>query len=240
MEEALTDVVEKLWALQSVLSSLAEKERGLHDKPEGFAAIDREYYASEAENERLKGRLEELTTSRRAAENELQDAQEVLKKYQGQLMQVKNQQQYAAAWKEIDVARRRVKELEDQLLAGMGDIEAAESALEERRGAHEELHARYEKDHEAWQHSLGDLRSEIEATRKTVEGIEAGIPEKLKKQFYRIHQQRQGVAMAKVIERSCSQCRVQVRPQVIQQLKRGEMAICEGCHRFFYLDRTES
>lgn len=240
MEGALTDVVEKLWELQTVLSSLAEKERGLHDRPEGFAAIDREYQASAAENERLTHRLEELATARRAAESELQDAQEVLKKYQGQLMQVKNQLQYAAAWKEIDTSRRRVKELEDQLLTGMGDIEVAESALEERRAPHEELRARYETEYEAWQHSLGDLRGEIEATRKTVERIETGIPEKLKKQFYRIHQQRQGVAMAKVVERSCSQCRVRVRPQVIQQLKRGELEICEGCHRFFYLERTES
>jgi hypothetical protein len=240
MEGALTDVVEKLWELQTVLSKLAEKERGLHDKPEGFAAIDREYQASAAENERLTKRLDELATARSASETELQDAEDVLKKYQGQLMQVKNQLQYSAAWKEIDTARRRVKELEDQLLAGMSDIEAAESALEERRAPHEELRARHETEYGAWQHSLGDLRGEIEATRKTVEGIEAGIPEKLKRQFYRVHQQRQGVAMAKVVARSCSQCRVQVRPQVIQQLKRGEMEICEGCHRFFYLDRMES
>ena len=105
--------VEKLWELQTVLSQLADREKAMSVKPEAFAAVDREYQASNEEMERLNQSLETLGKERRRVEGELSDQQELLKKYQGQLMQVKNQQQYAAAWKEIDAARKHVKELEE-------------------------------------------------------------------------------------------------------------------------------
>ena len=60
-------------------------------KPEAFAAVDREYQASNEEMERLNQSLETLGKERRKVEGELSDQQELLKKYQGQLMQVKNQ-----------------------------------------------------------------------------------------------------------------------------------------------------
>ena len=50
-------------------------------------------------------------------------------------MQVKNQQQYAAAWKEIDATRKQVKELEESELKKMTDIEALQRQLDEGEAA---------------------------------------------------------------------------------------------------------
>lgn len=230
----------KLWDLQSVLSQLGDRERQLASKPESFAQLDREWQAVNEEMTRLEAQIESLSKERRRADGELADHQELLKKYQGQLMQVKNQQQYAAAWKEIDSMRKQVKELEDADLKIMGDIESLQKQLEERRTGSVDLKARWDEAHEAWQNSLGGLRDEADKLKKKAEAIEAGLPSRLKAEFHKIFKQRQGIAVAAITTDSCSACRSRIRPALMQQLKRGELVFCEGCHRILHMEKPAS
>lgn len=236
---ALTEV-EKLWELQSVLSQLADRERQMSVKPESFAAVDKEYEDANAGMARLSQSLEQIAKERRRVEGELSDQQELLKKYQGQLMQVKNQQQYAAAWKEIDATRKHVKDLEDSVMKMIEESDGLQSQLDENRSGFDGLKSRYDTAHEEWQGSLGDLRKESEALRKRAEEIEATIPQRLRDEFHKIYRQRQSIAVAGVINDSCSACRTRVRPALTQQLKRGELVRCEGCHRILYPERPAS
>lgn len=236
----MSAVVERLWELQSVLSELRDKDTRLNEKPESFAAIDLEFTQASDEMSRLTARLDELARERRNAEGELQDQQEVLKKCQGQLMQVKNQQQYAAAWKEIDNARRYAKELEENLLKHMSDSDETQSRLDERKEGFDELKERHDLAYEEWQHSLSDLRGEIDQVRSRVSGIEKGVEAKVLNEFHRIFKQRQGMAVARVENHACGACRVRVRPQADQQLRRGELTFCEGCRRILYLEAVTS
>ncbi|MEO8215967.1 MAG: C4-type zinc ribbon domain-containing protein [Acidobacteriota bacterium] len=232
----MNEVVEKLWELQSALSELTEKEELLNTKPASFAAVDREYQEASARAEQLQTQLEQFATVRRRIEGELQDQQELLKKYQGQLMQVKNQQQYSAAWKEIDVTRRQVKEQEDLLLATMTEAEEAQKQFDEGNVAAAPLKDRHQAAYQEWQSSLGELRSEIAAIRERITRIESGVPPRARNEFRRIFSHRQGVAITLVEKNSCGACRVRIRPQVSQQLQRGELVYCEGCRRVLYLE----
>lgn len=236
----MNDEASKLWELQQVLTELTEREKQLNVKPEAFAAVDREYQTANEEMQRLQESLDTMSKERRRVDGELSDQQELLKKYQGQLMQVKNQQQYAAAWKEIDTTRKHVKELEDSVLKSMTEAEQVQSQLDQRRAGFDDLKSRYDAAHDAWQSSLGDLRSEIEKLRARQQEIESRLPEKLKREFWRIANGRGGVAVARIVGDTCSACRTRVRPALSQQLKRGELVHCEGCHRIIYLERAAS
>ena len=232
--------VDKLWELQTVLSALNERERQMAVKPDAFAAVEAEFEAANDEMTKLQQQLDDLAKERRRVDGELSDQQETLKKYQGQLMQVKNQQQYAAAWKEIDATRKHVKELEESVLKNMTESDALQSQLDARRGGHDELKSRYDAAHEEWQHSLSDLKKEAEELRRRASQIEQTVPERLRNEFQRIYKQRQQVGMTRMLNDSCSSCRTHVRPALAQQLKRGEMVHCEGCHRILYLERPAS
>lgn len=232
--------VDKLWDLQSLLTQLNEREKMMSVKPESFAAIDREYQSSNEEMARLEGELEVIGKERRRVDGELSDQQELLKKYQGQLMQVKNQQQYAAAWKEIDATRKHVKELEDSVLKAMTQAESVQGQLDERKGGYDDLKSRYDAAHADWQHSLADLRQEADDLRAKAQQLEQTIPERLRNEFHRIYKQRQQLAVVRVAGDSCSACRSRTRPALTQQLKRGELVHCEGCHRILYLERSQS
>jgi predicted nucleic acid-binding Zn-ribbon protein len=232
--------VEKLWELQNVLTQLGDHEKQLTSKPESFAAIDREWQQANDDMTRLQQSIESLSRERRRVDGELAEQQEMLKKYQGQLMQVKNQQQYAAAWKEIDATRKHVKELEDSELKTMTDVEALQKDLDDRRDGSAELKSRWDVAHDAWQHSLGDLRTEVEQLKARIAAIEAQLSDGLKRNFYQIFKQRQNVAVARVANDSCSACRTRVRPALMQQLQRGDLVHCEGCHRILYFEKASS
>jgi predicted nucleic acid-binding Zn-ribbon protein len=232
--------VEKLWELQSLYTALNDREKQMGVKPESFAALDREYQSANDEMTRLQGQLESLAKERRRVDGELSDQQELLKKYQGQLMQVKNQQQYAAAWKEIDATRKQVKELEESVLKNMTEADGLQGQLDARQGSHTDLQSRHDAAHAEWQHSLGDLKKEAEGLKKKIVQVEATVPERLRNEFLKIYRQRQQVAVTRVVNDTCSSCRTRVRPAVAQQLKRGEFVHCEGCHRILYLERPTS
>jgi uncharacterized protein len=232
--------VDKLWELQTVLSALNEREKQMSVKPEAFAEIDREYQSANDEMTRLQEQLDVLAKDRRRVDGELTDQQEQLKKYQGTLMQVKNQQQYAAAWKEIDATRKHVKELEESVLKNMTEADGLQGQLDTRKGGHADLQARYDAAHAEWQASLGDLRKEADELRAKAQGIEKTIQPRLLAEFQKIYRQRHQIAISRVNGDTCSTCRNRVRPQVAQQLKRGELVHCEGCHRILYLERPTS
>ena len=232
--------VEKLWELQTVLSALGDREKQLTNKPESFAAVDREWQSVNADMERLLQQIEQLSRERRRVDGELTDHQELLKKYQGQLMQVKNQQQYAAAWKEIDATRKQVKELEDSTLKTMTDIESLQKQHDDLAAGSVDLKSRWDSEHDTWQHSLGDLRKEVEQLKARAAKIEESVPDRLRREFHRIFKQRQNVAVARVVADSCNGCRTRVRPAVMQQLKRGDLVHCEGCSRILYVESPPS
>jgi len=236
----LNQDVEKLWQLQTVLTQLGEREKELTTKPESFAEVDREWQTVNEEITALQQQIESLSKERRRVDGELSDQQELLKKYQSQLMQVKNQQQYAAAWKEIDATRKHVKELEDSSLKFMTDIDGLQSKLDEKQASTADLKARWDLEHEVWQDSLGDTQAAVAQLKQKVAAIEATIPPRLKNEFYRIFNQRQHIGVAVAEKDSCSVCRTRVRPQVAQQLKRGELVHCEGCHRILYTEMPQS
>jgi len=119
-------------------------------------------------------------------------------------------------------------------------MESLQSDLDQRRSGSADLKSRWDTAHDAWQHSLGDLRAEVEKLKERSAKIESQLSDRLKQDFFRIFKQRQNVAVARVVNDSCSACRTRIRPALFQQLKRGELVHCEGCHRILYVEGPAS
>jgi uncharacterized protein len=234
----LAQVLEKLWELQQAMSELGAREKQLTTKPEPFAGTDREYTEASSTIEGLKAQREVLEKTRRETERNLEVEQETLQKYESQLMKVKNQMQYAAAWKEIDTARKKVREMEESLLSTMSEIERIDEDLAQRETTLAPIREKYEEQYREWQDSLAGIREEAERVREKISQIETLIPETLKKQFYRIFEHRQGVAVTTIENNACNACRFKVRPAVSQQVKRGEVIFCDQCRRIIYVERV--
>src|SRR6266516_3820991 len=102
------------------------------------------------------------------------------RQWQGANVEMEKQQQYAAAWKEIDATRKHVKELEDSELKTMTDIEGLQKQLDDRGADSTTLKEQWDVEHEKWQQSLGSLRADAEALRKRAQTIEESLPERVR------------------------------------------------------------
>jgi uncharacterized protein len=71
--------------------------------------------------------------------------------------------------------------------------------------------------------------------------IVALMTPKVAAEYERIRKGRAGVAIAEVIGGRCSKCNMQLRPQFLQELKRGDtIMVCESCKRMLYWNPPQS
>lgn len=68
------------------------------------------------------------------------------------------------------------------------------------------------------------------------------LPDRLAKIYDRMAKRsRDGIAVAEVVNGSCSACFIQLRPQVQLNVKKGdEIIVCESCTRILYLASREA
>ena len=60
-------------------------------------------------------------------------------------------------------------------------------------------------------------------------------------EYERIRKGRGGIAIAEVVQGRCSKCNMLLRPQFLQELKRGDsVMVCESCKRMLYYNPPQS
>jgi uncharacterized protein len=157
------------------------------------------------------------------------------------MMDAKTNDQYRAFQHEIDFCQQEIRRHEDRILELMGESEPLEKAVKAAEAdlATEKKHVEGEKA-KARERTAADQKEldTLIAERKTVI---AQMTPKIASEYERIRKGRAGVAIAEVVGGRCSKCNMQVRPQFLQELKRGDsVMICESCKRMLYWNPPQS
>ena len=73
------------------------------------------------------------------------------------------------------------------------------------------------------------------ALRKERAELAGSVAPAVRQLYERIRKGRRGVAVAEAVDGRCSACNLTLRPQLSQDLKRGEEIVsCESCQRILY------
>jgi hypothetical protein len=114
------------------------------------------------------------------------------------------------------------------------NVKAAEAALAtEKKGVEAEKATSRER-------TAADQK-EIETLTAERAGILSTMTPKVASEYERIRKGRMGVAIAEVLQGRCSKCNIQLRPQFLQELKRGDsIMVCESCRRMLYWNPPQS
>ena len=109
-------------------------------------------------------------------------------------------------------------------------VKAAEAALSTEKKQVEEEKAMARERTAADQKEIDLLTQE----RKKILGE---MDPKIASEYERIRKGRAGVAIAEVVQGRCSKCNMLLRPQFLQELKRGDaVMVCESCKRMLYVN----
>jgi uncharacterized protein len=228
--------LERLIRLQQLDMDADARRRTLADLPAALQALDDRISARQGALDAAKARLAENQAARRALDKDLAVVQGRLTKFKDQLMEVKTNKEYLAMQHEISMAQDGVRTFEDKILEGLmaadeidTEIKAADKALaEEKTKVNEERTAR--------QQQAGKMQGEIAELTSARGKIVAELSREAIALFDFVSRARKGHAMAEARDGHCTACHVRMRPQVFNELRRGDkLWQCESCTRILYV-----
>jgi hypothetical protein len=234
--------LEKLIALQNLDTTIRRLEKELEAIPQRRAEIEGEFDQRAFEIRALESRRDEAKHTRARLENEVVEQRGRAERAERNLMSSKKQEEYTAAIREADAARKQISTLETQILEQMEGLENAEAALKERADEIATLNSDREARLKAFDETTQQQSQQLIAARAERDQVFANLPKPMSGMYSRISARiRDGVAVAEARNRSCSACFMALRPQVMAEIRRGEEIItCDNCGRILYYTPSES
>src|SRR4026209_650655 len=228
--------LEKLIALQNLDTTIRRLEKELEAIPERRAEIEAEFDRRAFEIRALESRRDDPKHSRARLETEVVDQRTRAERAERNLMSSKKQDEYTAAIREADAARKQISALETQILEQMESLEQAEAALNERSDEIATLNSDREARLKAFDEETSSQSKLLTVQRIEREQVFANLPKSMSGMYARIRARiRDGVAVAEARNRSCTACCMSLRPQVMAEIRRGEEVMtCDNCGRILY------
>jgi predicted nucleic acid-binding Zn-ribbon protein len=228
--------------LQNLDTTIRKLEKDQEAIPERRAEIEGEFDQRAFEITALENLRDEAKHSRARLENEVVEQKGRAERAERNLMSSKKQDEYTAAIREADSARKQISALETQILEQLEQLEQAEAALTERADEIKSLNSDREARLKAFDAETKSSGGRLESARKEREEVFAGLPKPMSSLYSRIKARiRDGVAVAEARNRSCTACFMSLRPQVMSEIRRGEEILtCDNCGRILYYVPAES
>jgi len=234
--------LQQLIALQNLDTTIRKLEKDQQATPERRAEIEREFDQRAFEIRALETRRDEAKHTRARLENEVTEQKGRAERAERNLMSSKKQDEYTAAIREADAARKQISALETQILEQLEQLEQSEAALNERADEIASLNSDREARLKAFDDETGSIGERLAVARKEREELFANLPKQMSGLYARIKARiRDGVAVAEARNRSCSACFMSLRPQVMSEIRRGEEIItCDNCGRILFYVPADS
>ena len=193
--------------------------------------------AQRKEHERLVAELSARRSKLRNAELELdslvQKAREVEEAlYSGA---VSSPRELDNLRKDSEHLRRRISQLEDDILEGMAVVDDLAAAAQEGQERLEALEAQRARLHTALVQEYKDLRERLQELQETREDVRGQLGQPELTLYDELRKTKAGRALAPLQEGMCQICRVAVPAAKASRAQEGTaIATCEGCGRILF------
>lgn len=203
--------------------------------PARRAAIEENFAVSAQEFLTLKAELDEASAERRRLEEDVAGEHAKHEKFKSDLMKATNEKQYSTAVREVDATKKTIGTLETEILKLMEKIEKLEVQVNERSPEIEAKRAGVDKQIRAMTASVKADKAKLATlTAERVTMIEQLSPG-TRATYERVARLKSGLALAEARDYSCTACRIAIRPQAFNNIRRGDQIFeCENCGRILF------
>jgi len=233
MEQTVEQKLKALYELQTIHTKIDKIRQVRGELPMEVADLEDDVAGLETRIQKIKAELDDLEDDIVTRKNLIRDAQANTKKYETQLNEVKNNREYDAISKEIEIQGLDIQVSEKKIREYGFEIATKTQVYEK---ALEDLEAR-KNDLDAKKAELGTITAETEKEESelTAEADKAtkGIEERLLVAYTRLRQNaKNGLAVVTIQRDSCSGCFNQIPPQRQSDIRqRKKIIVCEHCGR---------
>lgn len=175
-----------------------------------------------------------LKLKQREDEGTLKQTETRLAKLEDQLLKLSVAKEIEARQSELRQAREKREQLEDAILATMGEVEertAAIPAVEQQWKDAQAEFSQYEVDAKE---RLERLLTDQKASEAELARVEATLPDKVKSTYAQLTRAYGPDALAAVKSRVCQACRSGMHEQKWLELQSGLFTLCSSCGKMLY------
>ncbi|WP_231490578.1 zinc ribbon domain-containing protein [Pedobacter sp. Leaf170] len=233
MEQTVEQKLKALYELQNIHTKIDKIRQVRGELPMEVADLEDDVLGLETRIQKIKSELDDLEDSIVTRKNTIKDAQAAIKRYDTQLKEVKNNREYDALTKEIEiqgldiqVSEKKIREHGFEITSKTEIYQAALAELEGRK-----------KDLEVKKGELNVITSETEKEEQALQAkadkSEPAIEERLLVAYKRLRKNAvNGLAVVTIDRDSCSGCFNQIPPQRQLDIRqRKKIIVCEHCGR---------
>ena len=233
MEQTVEQKLKALYELQTIHTKIDKIRQVRGELPMEVADLEDDVAGLETRIQKIKAELDDLEDDIVTRKNLIKEAQSNTKKYETQLNEVKNNREYDAISKEIEiqgldvqVSEKKIREFGFEIATKTQVYEKALADLEARKS-----------DLDAKKDELGTITAETqkEESELTVlaDKAQQNIEERLLIAYNRLRgNAKNGLAVVTIQRDSCAGCFNQIPPQRQSDIRqRKKIIVCEHCGR---------
>lgn len=234
--------LDKLIELQKTDTNLRKLKKSIETASDRRAEIEQEFEQHAFSIREIQNKRDGLHAKRADLEKQIAENKTYLERADRNLKHAQNQKEYETAMRETDALQKQIAAFETQIVEILDEVEGVEKELEERAEEINTLDAKRDAAMSEFDKSIAADQKEFESETKHRATAFATLPARLASIYDRLAQRsKDGIAVAEVVNGSCSACYMQLRPQVQLNVKKGdEIITCENCTRIMYLAPKEA
>ncbi|WP_353182297.1 C4-type zinc ribbon domain-containing protein [Parapedobacter lycopersici] len=233
MEQTIEQKLKALWLLQRIHTKIDRIRQVRGELPIEVSDLEDEIAGLETRIEKVRNELDELEDSIVNRRNMIKESEAAIRKYESQLNEVKNNREYDAITKEIEiqgldiqVSEKKIKEFEFEIRNKTEVYENTQETLETAK-----------KDLDIKRSELDTITSETQKEEDELiskgDGAEKDIEDRLLRVYRRLRgTYKNGLAVVSIDRDSCSGCHNKIPPQMQLEIRqRKKIIVCEHCGR---------
>jgi len=229
--------LEKLIDLQKTDTEIRRLKKSIETAEVRRAGIEQEFEQHASSIREIQNRRDALQSDRAILESQVAESKTYLERADRNLKHAQNQKEYETAMREMDALQKQIAAFETQIIEKMAAVEEVEKELESRADEINSLDAKRGDALNTFDTEVGRDKNDLDTLSKKREEVFVTLPTQLASVYNRLAQRsRDGIAVAEVVNGSCSACFMSLRPQMQVEVKRGDQIItCESCTRILYI-----
>jgi hypothetical protein len=233
--EKIQEQIEILIKVQKIDAEIYRLKEEKSYKPAEKEALEKEFFQKGHSLKEKEENLKALQLKRKEREIDLEAKEKEIKKYQGQLYQVKTNKEYVSLQKEIELLKADNSVLEEDILISMEKIDSIKEGIAKEKEKLVEEERKLKAETTKIDQEIKSIEERISDLEKEREQFCADIEKKLLSQYERILKAKNGLALVPVVGESCGGCNRVLPPQVINETRmKDRVIVCEFCARLLY------
>jgi predicted nucleic acid-binding Zn-ribbon protein len=234
--------LDKLIELQRTDTNLRRLKKQLDTAETRRAEIEQEFEEHASSIRAIQNRRDELQAKRADLKRQVAENKTYLERADRNLKHAQNSKEYETAMRETDALQKQIAGFETQIVETMEELETVEKELEERSDEIDTLDSKRAAALKEFDTALAADKAEHKTESARRAAAFAQLPDRLAAVYDRLAQRsRDGIAVAEVVNSSCSACNMHLRPQVMLNVKKGdEIVTCENCARIMFVPKREA